>query len=278
MPEIDFHPVAEIFPMMSAREFDDLLADIRDHGVREPVWLHRDGRIIDGRNRWRACAKLGDEPPTRTFEGDDGELVEFVLSLNLHRRHLNESQRAMVAAKVATLRLGANQHREGAEISAPSQQQAAGLLGVSRDSVRMAKKVQSVATPELATAVESGEVAVSAAAIVASVPAEKQRDLLAARNPRAAIAAVAREIKADQNANPEKTVPPRLRRPLPDQMRDAAYLVLRQTEAVHRLTEDDRWKNYAPKIDPATRENLRGALALLNAVVSNIPTITEETE
>lgn len=100
------HPVADIFPMMSDAELLDLVEDVRSHGLREPIWLHRDGRIIDGRNRAIACQQLGIEPETRVFEGDDSELVAFVVSLNLHRRHLTESQRAMVAARIANLKPG----------------------------------------------------------------------------------------------------------------------------------------------------------------------------
>jgi len=93
------HPVADIFPMMTAEEFAGLVEDIKANGLKEPIWLHPDGRIIDGRNRYKACIEAGVEPSFRTWNGE-GSLVGFVVSLNLHRRHLNSSQRAIVGAKM----------------------------------------------------------------------------------------------------------------------------------------------------------------------------------
>lgn len=178
--ERPFHPVADIFPMMSDREFRDLVDDIATHGLHEPVWLHTDGRIVDGRNRYLACRELGIEPVTRMYEGDDSDLVFFVVSLNLHRRHLSESQRAMVATRIATLSDGQRADRVGTEISVPTQAQAAQMLSVSVDSVQFARKVSEHAEPEVAEAVTAGKVAVSTAATLADAPAEQQRDLIGA--------------------------------------------------------------------------------------------------
>ncbi|WP_339541575.1 hypothetical protein, partial [Pseudomonas sp. RA_15y_Pfl1_P12] len=84
----------------------------------EDVILHRD-MILDGRNRYTAATRKGLPVRTSLFKGDDRDALAWVISKNLKRRHLTESQRAMVAARIATLKLGANQHTQAAPIGAP---------------------------------------------------------------------------------------------------------------------------------------------------------------
>lgn len=87
---MDFHPAANLFPLMNGDEFTALVRDIAEHGQREPIILH-EGMILDGRNRYRACAELGLKPECREWCGDDP--LAYVVSLNLHRRHLTREQR-----------------------------------------------------------------------------------------------------------------------------------------------------------------------------------------
>lgn len=96
-----FHEVADIFPMMSSEEYESLKADIKQNGLLQPIWTH-EGQIIDGRNRYNACVDLGIFPQYQTWDSA-GSLVAFVVSLNLQRRHLNSSQKAMVALEVERL-------------------------------------------------------------------------------------------------------------------------------------------------------------------------------
>lgn len=170
------HPVADIFPRMSEAEFSALKADISEHGIREPIWTWR-GQVIDGRHRERACDELGLACPAREYGGDESTLVQFVVSLNLHRRHLDESQRAMVAGRLANLPAG--RPSETASIEAITQTQAAELLNVSRPSVQRAREVIERGAPELVQAVERGEVSVSAAATIAEVPKVEQAQIVA---------------------------------------------------------------------------------------------------
>jgi DNA modification methylase/ParB-like chromosome segregation protein Spo0J len=96
--DLPVHEACNIFPMMAPDEFAGLVADIRANGQREPIWLYR-GEVIDGRNRLKACAEIGIEPQFREWDGD-GSLVEFVVSLNLHRRHLSSGQRAACGSEI----------------------------------------------------------------------------------------------------------------------------------------------------------------------------------
>ena len=175
---MNFHPLAELFPLMQGREFDELVTDIKANGLREPIWTYQ-GQILDGRNRWRACeaAKLSHRP-MREYTGDDP--VSFVVSLNLHRRHLDESQRGMAARRLASVRQGARTDLEPrANLPEVSQSKAAELLNVSERTVKTAGKVIDHGAPELVQAVDHGRVSVSAAADVAELPREEQREIVA---------------------------------------------------------------------------------------------------
>ena len=100
--DIQFHPAANIFPLMAEDEFARLVGDITVNGQLEPIWLDSEGRIIDGRNRYMACLLAKVQPITKTWTGT-GSVVDFAVSLNLHRRHLTPSQRACVATEMLPL-------------------------------------------------------------------------------------------------------------------------------------------------------------------------------
>jgi N6-adenosine-specific RNA methylase IME4/ParB-like chromosome segregation protein Spo0J len=186
MNAYEFHPLANVFPLIEGAEFDELVADIRERGLHEPIVVLED-MILDGRNRYRACMAAGVEPTFTVYTGNDP--LAYVISLNLKRRHLDESQRAMVAAKLATLKLGDNQHSEGLPIGRGSE-----LLNVGERTVARAREVQEHGAPELVHAVEQGVVSVTAAADIATQPIEEQREIVA-RGEREILRA-AQEIRA----------------------------------------------------------------------------------
>ena len=152
------HPAAEAFPLIEGKEFDEFCKDIKRHGLREPIWRDRDGRILDGRNRLRACLATHTDPHFRTYDGDD--LIEFIISMNIKRRHLNDAQRAMIASKLATMKQGAR--TDLSPIGEKSQAQAARMLNVSKRSVERAAAIGKEA-PDLAEKIEAGELTINAA-------------------------------------------------------------------------------------------------------------------
>jgi hypothetical protein len=195
---MEFHPVAEIFPLMPDADFELFCADIAENGLRDPIWTCND-KIIDGRNRYLACERTGVEPRFREYEGPPEKLVSFVVSLNLHRRHLSESQRAMVAARIANLKDG---QRASSKEEAVTQAQAAQLLNVSKSSVERAAKVQTHGVPELAEKVDAGELPVSQAAKIAALPKGKQKRLI--RKGRAAGQKILTRLKIESLKKLEK--------------------------------------------------------------------------
>ena len=185
------HEYAKLFPAMTDEELEDLAADIRENGQQNPIWLDSEGLILDGRNRAAACLIAEVPPETRTFNGTDEDKLRFVVSQNVHRRHLNTSQRAVIAATMATsfealakARQVATQHRGTHKSPVPvnlpapgkgdARDQAGAALNVSGKSVDMAKKVIAKAAPEVVEAVTKGNLAVSKAAKIAELPKEQQ--------------------------------------------------------------------------------------------------------
>ena len=175
MNAVPFHPLADIFPLISGKEFDDLAEDIRIHGLREPIRLF-DEQILDGRNRYLACGVAGVAARFEPFEGDDP--LAYVISTNLRRRHLNESQRSMVADKLANMPSGYRSDLPSANLpKLISQAEAAEMLNVSTRSVTAAHAVRT-SSPDLAAAVEHGVIRVDAAANLLNKPIEFQQGVV----------------------------------------------------------------------------------------------------
>jgi hypothetical protein len=98
-PDYEFHPIANLFPLISDEELADLTADIKANGMNEPITIY-EGQILDGRNRYLA-AKLASVVlknwQCRPFVRGDAEA--FVISANIRRRHLTTEQKRDLLAK-----------------------------------------------------------------------------------------------------------------------------------------------------------------------------------
>jgi len=251
IPVYAYHPLADMFPMMDGAARDDLRADIAQHGQREPIWLYAGDRepgeaprILDGRNRYECCVELGVLPQTRHYRGAD--LVGFVVSLNLRRRHLDESQRAIIAARLATFSDG-RPSKETPQICGVSAIRAAGLLNVSPRSVELARHVVRDGAPELVRAVEQGRASVYAAADIASLAPAEQAGIVA-RGVKE-ILAKAKEIRA------EKAVVRRAERFQKINAAVAANAPLPTTKKYPIVYADPPWKFEAGDSDRATENH-----------------------
>ena len=179
LPKYENHPFADLFPMMGAAEHKELADDIESNGLYDKIWLY-EGKVLDGRNRLKACAERDVDPKFEEYKGKDA--LGFVIAKNLHRRHLTESQRAMIAAKMATAKKGGQPGGEGTNSSIPATttKQAAAKLKVSPSTVKAGKTVRKKGAAELVKAVEDGTVTVAAAAKVAELPKDEQEKLVKA--------------------------------------------------------------------------------------------------
>lgn len=94
------HPLANAFPLLNDEDFEALAHDILMNGLNEDIVLHEE-KVLDGRNRYRACIKTGVSPKFLIYSGTSP--VQFVLSKNLCRRNLTASQRAVAAVELLPL-------------------------------------------------------------------------------------------------------------------------------------------------------------------------------
>lgn len=169
------HPVADAFPLLEGDEFDALVADIDEHGLIEPVVLAPDGdTIVDGRNRYRACEKAGRDPVFTTLgpHYTDDEIVAYIISTNVRRRHLSVGQLSMIGQKIRHHMAEQAKERQAQAAGRPqgtkksvgpisgqengrSAHQAAAAVGVAHTSISKAAKIEAVA-PDLAADVMAG--------------------------------------------------------------------------------------------------------------------------
>lgn len=169
---MEYHEIANIFPMMTDAEFEQLKDDIVLNGQLDPVILY-EGKILDGRNRWKVCTELGLVINYEQYQGDNP--LSFVISKNLHRRHLSAGQRAMIATDIKPLLEVEAKKRQGIRTDLPNfveiipesskgraRDQAGDLFGVSGRYVATAEKIKREA-PEYVEQIKSGSMTIKEA-------------------------------------------------------------------------------------------------------------------
>ena len=191
MKVYEYHEIANIFPMMQDDEYERLKDDIAINGQLEPIVLY-EGKVLDGRNRYKALCDIGLKTDFEEYQGD--QPLSYVISKNLHRRHLTASQRAIMATDIKPLLEVEAKKRQLANLkqyadtvveimpqreAGKSRDKAGDLFGVSGRYVSEAENIKEK-EPELAEKVRSGDMTIAEAKKKAQkAEREKERHKLA---------------------------------------------------------------------------------------------------
>lgn len=100
------HEYAEVLPLIQGEAFDKLVADIKTNGLNHAIVLF-EGKVLDGRNRVLACEAAGVDPRYEELPAGK-DPIDFVISANIHRRHLEPGQLEAFAVELANLKRGDN--------------------------------------------------------------------------------------------------------------------------------------------------------------------------
>jgi ParB-like chromosome segregation protein Spo0J len=256
---IETHPVADIWPLMSDPELARLAEDIAQRGQVLPIILVN-GKILDGRNRWRACELAGVEPWTEEIETDDPGALAW--SLNEHRRHAPLPIRAEAAMKLADMPKGWPSNT--ASQDAVSQTAAAERYGVGRATVQRIKTVHEFGDPRLIEMVRSGDESIRLAAKTVHRLKETGQQITSVGE----LKTLMRQIYREDNPLPEP--PPRQRDEAtmpPDHIGVDTFGVVR---AIVRHAEQCTPADAAARIDKWTKLNIQDdlppAIAYLTAL------------
>jgi len=91
----EIHPKADELPMMNDKEFESLKENIKLHGLINPIIIDHKDRIIDGRNRYKACIETDTEPRfitlTNFMKDYEMYLGEYFYDLENQSGNLNKA-------------------------------------------------------------------------------------------------------------------------------------------------------------------------------------------
>jgi len=183
-PMTDLHPLCAAFPRASDKDMAEIVDNMRRHGFdpAHPIVL-LDGKILDGRNREEAARIAGVKPIYAPFAGDDP--MVFVIRVNIARRQLKESQKGMVAARLAEATVGRPKGNPLSDrgFSKKTREKAAKELNTDYGNVDAARTILNNAAPHIIAMVDKGEVAASTARVaITGVDKEEQALLKTARD------------------------------------------------------------------------------------------------
>ena len=168
--DLKYHPACSMFPKLTGTELEALVEDIRANGQIDQIVLldkpgdRYNGTVLDGRNRLQACKKADVEPSCKKLKVEDP--LQFVISANIARRHMDKSQRAMLALDLLhefrkdaqqRMKKGVKDPSEKVREGGKATEKVAKLVGVSDRYVEHAIKVSKKGCPRLVEWVKQGK-------------------------------------------------------------------------------------------------------------------------
>jgi ParB-like chromosome segregation protein Spo0J len=204
---METHKFAKFFPLLEGEEFDQLVESIKTNGQREPIVLYA-GQILDGVNRYNACQELGIEPKVRNLKKNEDPL-DYVIDMNVRRRHLNVSQRAMLGENLrpeikrrvdeeGKEKVAEDLQVERPETRNPTDELIGKVVGTSREAQKRAKRVKEQA-PEKVDDIIKGKTTVSAVdEELRKAKAKKEEEEFNAEHPPADPFIAELELKTEQ--------------------------------------------------------------------------------
>jgi len=91
--------ICKAFPPMRPKQFREFKEDLRVNGLRNPIVTYQ-GKILDGKERYRACLELGIKPRFVEFKGDGRAALDYAVSANMVRQTITNDQRVVIAAEL----------------------------------------------------------------------------------------------------------------------------------------------------------------------------------
>ena len=201
-----------LIPPLSAEEKQQLEANIVSDGCRDPLVVWGD-TLIDGHNRYEICTRLGIEFDCVEKDFDSREdVIVWMVDNQRGRRNLNDFQRTELQLKKKSAiasKAKANSVASGERFGKGLQNSAepikaidtrleiAEAAGVSHDTVSKVERIQETAGPELVAALRESKVSINAAADVATLPKQKQAEIVARGTKE--ILQAAKQIRAERS-------------------------------------------------------------------------------
>lgn len=222
MMQYEPHEYSLVFPEMSAEQFKRLSEDIGVNGLLHDIVLY-EGKILDGRHRYRACTEQGVMPRFREYTGNDP--AGFVASENVARRHLNVSQLAIASARLYEVESERAKKRQ-VELAGTRPNQtlvpfgtkvedtgrAAEIvgqkLGIGHRTVNRGIAVVKKGTPEVVKAVESNVMSITEAEKVVKLNPDAQKKIASITDKRERANELTKAINRSEACKRRESAPP----------------------------------------------------------------------